>query len=425
MAVTGFFIFMAFLNKSTFFSVLMVSTGFAASFLLWNYVNPHSFWGTLKYFNLIQMIDTQSFISSYENVNLLNKPVNRIAIGSTLWCICVIVSLIGTLVINWNTIHLPCPENKKHSVQRIFFSKFLSICPSGITGFETYKLLIKCGGLLMILSLAMFSILCLHYDTLYKDQSEIRYEIYCKRLNGPLSPEKENYIRQEQNTIANETDDMEDKSGSLNRVIQQYTELKERQRTGLKVSFFSQTGWMRYFEEYGKKKDAAYAGICMLIIIFSSFRFYTMESENRMNLIFRTIDQGNRTVLRAKNISLLLFSLLALMITYVPYTIKLFHYYQMNNFSESTASLLLSESHLPYMRIGFFLLLYWIIRVIGVIAADIVIYFTASLLKNRVATLVILLFILELPVLMYLSGLTGEWGILILVTGHILLHVGV
>lgn len=296
--------------------------------------------------------------------------------------------------------------------------------PMSLSGFESYKLLVTNGGLALSCLLAVISIVFAYNEPLYMNAQTAAYENYSLRIEGKLSPEKKDYLEQEKLKSEEGVFDSQEQQEAFNQAYKQYQQLEDREKKGAKVVYFSQTGWERYLGEYGRQKDCQLAGLFLLILLLSSFRYVTMEKDKHMNQIIHTVYKGSTLVCHTKFRVMSVYAIFLLAVTYIPYTVRLFTYYQMDNWTDSLYSILLYEGQWGSMRILVFFMLYWLCRIAGCLISVMVIYLCQRLTKNRVAALLLSFFILLLPVGTCFLGVTGEWGILPVMTGHFILFSG-
>lgn len=392
------------------------------SFLLWEKISPYSWLCILHYFNLFHIFDVQTILGDYRNINIAGYPVNQLVI----YALFTGISILGSVIISSRVYG----RNKQSSIilqckiQTRLNKKIKLPVPKSLSGFEWYKLLVINRGFILLSLLAISSMIFAYREPFYMNGYEAAYEKYCTQMEGNLSSEKKAYLEEEKLRMEEDGLDIpEERQEALKQAYKQYQKLEERKNSGLKVTYFSQTGWERYLGKYGRQKDCQIAGLLTLILLLSSFRYVTMENENHMEQIMNVIEKGADTVYHTKMKILIIYAFFLMVIAFVPYTIRFFTYYQMGNWMSYTGSLLLFQEQWGFLRILTFFVLYWLCRLVGIFASVAVIYFCQRLTKNRIATLLLIFFLLLLPIGTTLLGITGEWGLLPFVTGHAILSL--
>lgn len=422
-AVMSIFFLLAIIGDGMLQAAVSAAAFLAFSFLLWSGISPHSWLNILHYFNLIHLLDTQAVLGDYRNINLAGYPVNQIIICMVLAGI----SIPGSAVIGCRLFGSSSKIriSLRHSAQTMPNSIMKHrIQPKHLSGFERYKLLAANGGLALLILLSAVSIILTRREPLFMNSQTAIYENYCRQIEGKLSPEKLEFIEQEKSKFDEGRLNMPEQHAALDQVYKQYLKLEERKKAGLEVAFFSQSGWERYLGEYGRQKDCQMAGLFMLILLLSSFRYVTMEKDSHMDQIISTVYRGSALVCRAKIRVMAVYAVILLAIAFLPYTVRVFTYYQMGNWTEGMCSLLMIGKQWGCLKIWMFFILYWLCRIVGALASAAVIYLCGSLTKNRVAALLLSFILLLLPAGTYLLGVTGEWGLLPFVTGHAILFFG-
>lgn len=421
-AISIFFLFVVLAN-GILDAIVLAGVYLIFSFGFWTRISPHSWLCILHYFNLFHIFDIQTILGDYQNINIADYPVNQLVV-----CIAFAgISILGSIMISVRTFG----QNRQYFITlkckiQIWLSKIKKtyILPKTLSGFEWYKLLIINRGFILFGLLVIISIRFTYSESFYMNSREAAYESYCMKIEGKLLTEKKNYLEQEIEKLEkNELFTWERQEG-LEQAYKQYKSLEGREQAGLQVDYFSQTGWERYFGPYGRKKDCQIAGVLTIILLLASFQFVTMENDNQMEQIINTVYNGKKLVYRTKMKVLAVYSILLMVVAFIPYTIRLFTYYQMNNWMSDMGSILLFKEQRGFLKILTFFVIYWICRVIGILSNAIIIYFIQRLTKNRIATLLISFFLLLLPIGTALLGITREWGLLPFVTGHAILFWG-
>ena len=73
---------------------------------------------------------------------------------------------------------------------------------------------------------------------------------------------------------------------------------------------------------------------------------------------------------------------------------------------------------MPDISIGVLIILYCLCRMCGSILVSSVIFLLAKVLKKKIAVFGFSVCFLLFPVLTFVLGITGEWGILTVITGN-------
>ena len=167
------------------------------------------------------------------------------------------------------------------------------------------------------------------------------------------------------------------------------------------------------------KEDVLDAGKLCFVLVVGLAAFFPMEEQSHVITLIRPSVRGKRAVTGRKLAAAGFYTFLAAVIAILPRVLVLMHRFELPDWNASARSL----SEFSYTPNGWSIAAWFavvcLLRLLSVGAAAGLTLLVSAKSKNTIATLLIMLILLELPVCLYLLGVNGEWGLLSFITGHI------
>lgn len=419
-AVTCVMFWIVMAGKNMLYTIAYTTIWIVVSFAIWKSVPVHSVTEIFHFLNIFDFLDTDSILTQYYNLDLFGWPVNRILITIVLAIICCFFGISGVI------------KNKEKTDSRFFERKVhrqkhqTGYAIKNIAGFEMYKLWVGGKGLFLILVCLGTGVLFAQKEVLFTDSRTAAYEYYCKQIEGDLSAEKEQYLKKEENRLENDTTDessaaYDQQLEGLKKTVKQYEIIKQRLKEGKDVGMIDQTVWEKYFDEYTERINCVLAGVLSLMLICAGTKTCTMEVETGAEQLLNAVNRGKSRVYGAKYVNLSVYAILGSLCIYLPYFIREMRYYGKLYVNVNVNCLTIFENSMPDISIGIVLLLYWLCRLAGSVLVCVVVCACAEIFKKSTAVFGFSMLFLMLPVGLYMTGITGEWGILPLITGRLVL----
>lgn len=420
LAVASVMFWIAIAGKNMLHTILQTTIWIVVSFILWKSMPVHSVTEIFHFLNIFDFLDTESILTQYYNLDLFGWPVNRILADIVLATVCYFGGIAGVVKNREKTGGRFCKREvprQKHQTGCVI---------KNIAGFEMYKLWIGSKGLFLMLLCLGTGVLFAQKEVLFTDGRTAAYEYYCKQIEGDLSAEKEQYLKKEKNRLENDTTDensaaYDQQLEGLKKTARQYEIIKQRLKEGKDVWMIDQTLWENYFDEHTEKINCVLAGVLSLILICAGTKTCTMEAETGAEQLLNAVNRGKSRVYGAKYVNLSVYAILGSLCIYLPYFIWKMRYYGNLYLKVNVNCLTIFENSMPDISIGIVLLLYWLCRLAGSVLICVIVCACAEIFKKSTAVFGFSMLFLMLPVGFYMTGITGEWGILPLITGRLVL----
>lgn len=404
--------------------------------LYWS-IPLHSWLSPLRQINFVSLLDTMRYFDDYRNMNLFGFPVNTIVVGCLTGVVLIALSVVLSLL-RWQR-----EETVRALRSRPGKPKRVRVSTS-LLGHELFKLFITQRGTLILLLFMALQLYTYSGVRIYTNQDEFYYQQYAQVLSGELTGEKRAYLDEQQSffdSISTQIDEIYAKAaegeisesyadyqarvlsqelnrmGGFLRAADQYAYLEAQAEKGYSVAFVMDTGYSALLVH--AKEDVLDAGKLCFVLVVGLAAFFPMEEQSHMIALIRPSVRGKRSVTRRKLVVTGLYTFLSAVIAMLPRMLVLMHRYDLPNWSAGARSL----SEFCYAPNGLSIAVWFavvlLLRLLAVgVAAGLTLLVSAKS-KNTIATLLIMLILLELPVCLYLLGVNSEWGLLSFITGHI------
>lgn len=372
-----------------------------------------------KYFNIISVLQTDTFFQIYRNMNILGEPVSLHIFTFICMLILFLIMLIVTCITYCYQRNMTL-QSFEMKIFRFSFPPFLSLRGQELYKvFHLQKVLILCI-LCMGVQFYQYHDMSLYIDTETKIQQQ-----YLKELEGPLTDEKEQWILQEKKHF----DDFN----------QQLTQISLKEKNGLithwqaiqmsepiEQQLIGQDVFQKIYTQYLNIKDnphkqfvfdVAYQQffietswtmmptlLLFIILILGLSSLINYEFQNQMYRVTQTTLKGNKPLIYIKCEITIIISLIFFVMITIPPLILLGQTYGFSSLSASIISIE-SLSGLPsWMSIGMGSVFSLLLRFLAVLCLTFGIQAIAVKTRNQIITLFMSLFVFLVPLLLAYGG---------------------
>lgn len=329
-------------------------------FILYILIPPLHIFYLLKYLNIISFLQIQTLFQIYRNINILGYAIS---LQSIMFVVLMIgfLFMLGVCVLTYHY-----KKNMSITPFELSFHFKHSHVLSSLLAQEFYKTFWIQKVLVLCMICIGLSFYQYHDMTIYKDQNEVIYMEYMKKLEGKLTSEKEEWIHQQEQyyeSLHKQEEMIMQRKDNKEITLQKAELLLEPIHQELE----GEDIFLEVFNQYERVKNNpqcefvvpyAYQAIflqstwtmipsiilCLFIIICGS-QMFPYEYQNNIQRMTLITVKGNKTIIHYKYIVSIVICLLFLIITMCP-IILLFH--QAYGFSSLGASIISIEqlSHL-------------------------------------------------------------------------------
>lgn len=422
------FIFTVIKNSSVIYAVIAVILSF--EFFCYMFIQGTSSLNTLKFVNIVYLMNGNNIFGNYQNVNIFEIPVNIITVHIIMCAVFVTVGIIGTCAGFAKSNQFAKKSRILSNISEIFAKKKKirgnTLIFSG-EAFKHYKTSF-CAVILIALAVFGYSNLTKDLNIVFFDSAESNYNLYMQTLEGVMTPEKYDFIESEQNYF-------DDIRNQISQISMDNT-LNESQKNSEIVSLQSiidNKG--RGFEEicnqleYAKSKseeinkpvelvnelttkrllldtfrDWCYFTLILAVIVFCTSNIFACEYKRNMVNLLRSNKSGKSKLLLIKLFTVLLTSVIAFILIYLPYMINFINTFGTNSFNISLAfSRDFSQLNSSITVIKCVLLM-GLLHFVIAITATIFIYMLSFILKNNFMTMIVSSGLILIPCIVVMSN---------------------
>ena len=356
----------------------------------WNLIPVNSSFSALRYWNLFYFLQTDKLFMNYQNVNLFSIPIGSILLAGISFPLLSGICIYGILK-EFNGERILMKKNNADMpafLKNVFFKKFSGVSPGfgKLTGFEYLKIIQKSGGLVFIVLFLIVQFYRIQHYTWLHVPEQIYYRTYMNYLEGPLDERTANYIDEENKRYAslnerlweiqsedeNSTEKIEimeklNPYSAWEKVNMEYEQLLMRQEEeGRALSLVYGDGYkLLDGEEREADMEIMEAFLISLLMILLMAGTFSCDSGQGMDNIISTTSRGKKETLRAKKKIVYFFTFCCFLFVYGADFLKVDREVGLEQFSAPIQSLFyLSDSRFS-ITLGQYLILLYIIRLVG------------------------------------------------------------
>ena len=415
LALTGLLMLLIFiLFKKALYGYIGILVFFGLSITLNMIIDPISSLNIFKYINIYNFLDSSGIVGRYLNINIFGFPISL----SDIFLVSLIIGTSAALTACIKVFSVQKIKPESRALSRINIGgKIESKAKTGILRYELYKSFVINPALLILLFVLILQITSANgSDMRFADIDGVYYEYYMDILKGPISEDKTEYLNKELSRVKEERLVSTDPNNTYNNQIKVLNNLieKDMQLNKIfdekgdninkeKISFVYELGYERLL--LTNSDILLLSMITAILVILCMVNIFVIEyRENTYNIINVTKYGRQRTFWYKIGIKISMV-IMIITITYVPYVIRIIKNYgltcldapiiSMNRFS----TLSINTSILEYI------ILVFLMKILGLIMAGILIAFLAVKLKSFIMTAVVSTFIIVIPSFLAFIGL--------------------
>ncbi len=410
--------------RNQIYTVLITTAMITGETFLWHNIENYSWISPLKQLNFVTVMDTSAYFNDYINFNLFGKAVSSTIAGIVFMLLASGVALFLSVLVFAKEASAEARITKfiryKHKAE-----SFKGISASLFKG-EFKKILFMQKGLLLIIILLLIQTASYYETPFYMDKTEVYYKNYSSVLEGKLSPEKEEFLRQEEQRFEELEEELNKQyeryeKGEINEAVlnyyedeltpsmaetegferaeKQYERLKRKEGRYKDVTYIYETGWDKLLGTEGRKADIFDTLKLFLILLLAFAGAGTCEKQTSAELLIQSSYKGKKSVSRMKHIICAMYALCAAAITFSFRVIQIGNYYTLPGLDSSIQSLTVFNETKLSISIGTSIFLIYIAKaVLAVIAGQIVLRLSEKL-KQEYTVLFLSCLILIVPVI--------------------------
>lgn len=464
LAILMFLFFLGTLFKNTVFSGIFTVILFVSEEVLRQKIDFHSIYSLIRQINFAAGLDTASYFQNYRTMNCFGYPVS--AAVCTWMSLAVFILLFGILACQkWcslgalhriplckKAVRMPsftASASKEHALGNsrtdTRFFKY-SIIHTNLFWHECYKLLFMNKGIVILLILCAVQIVSYKDYTVSYSEVDYYYDQYTETLEGDVYWKKALYLAkinktwQEREAKAAEASALAEsgevsesyalylmEAASVNdtekaaydMVSEQYNYLSSQSDSGKNVQYIGETGYRALFDD--EAADVADAVKMIFVLLFGLCTMISCEKRTKMDIIILSCGNGSQRVKKCKSAAAICFAAAAWGLSFLPRIILTARQCELDHLTWSSPSLEWFSALPSFVPIWAALILLQLVRFCGGLIAAAFVLWMSSRTEHTVVTLIVSTVVLLLPALTWYLGMSGEWGLLSLASGGVLL----
>ncbi len=289
---------------------------------------------------------------------------------------------------------------------------------------ECYKVFI--GGRVLFILLAFGAFVWFGYTPInekFESSDEIYYKQYMLKLEGEFTPEKEQFLIDEQAKFDRAQEDMQRELAEGNvfgamkyqniltpqTAFEQVKAHAEYLRSTNGGEFVYDSGYkLLTGDESAGNKDTTLALTALAMLICTLTYVYCVEYQTGAAVLLHSTPRGRKAVFLRKLVIGTLVLTAVYVLTYVPYFYNVLNAYGTRQLSAPACSL----EHLSGLNLSIleYLILISVLRYLGMIIAMLLIYFVSRKAKSYISAILIETVVLIVPLVLYLLDVSAfKW----------------
>lgn len=397
------------------FSIVTTVSLISIEWLLYVYIGALHPMYLLKYLNLISFLQTDNIFIVYRNIDFFSHPV------SLQWVMVIVVLIVA--VISFSASVFSYYYKKDMSVSNLELTCWIKHQKPSLSLFnqELYKTFWIQKVIFLILICIGLQIYQYKDTSIYLSQDYSIYLAYMKKLEGPLTNEKEQFILEEKNRFETihekqesikkqEIDNRISKEQSqllqeqldqqcigeevFNQIVEQYEKIKHNPNREFVIPFFYQYTFL----------NSTWTMLpCIIMCLFSliaSIQIFPYEYKNQVNRITLLTTNGKQSIIRNKIMISFILCVLFLIITVAPVIILFALKFPVSMpFAPALSlnELSLIPKWIPLIGVYIITIL---IQLFGIFSMTVTIHMIATKIKNMMLTCFISIIIFVIPLLL-------------------------
>lgn len=398
------------------FSILFLS------FMLYTYIPSISTFHMWKYLNLIGFLNTNIFYQLYDNILIFDHIVSlQSIIFTSLACFTIFFLIFDALSFSY---YRKISEQSTPRILRLprrWIGKY-GCC--SLFMHEVYKTLVVQKGIFIII---IFFFLFGSYtsrETLTV-QGDSMYQQYLKKMEGPLTKEKEVFMKQEKTQFEETNKKLDEidkryqkKELSLNQKImaeEPYMLLLEKEKVFESIFlqyeyvkqhpntwFVDQRGYLKILDTMNNEFPLFFTFTLLMVLLFSNM--FAFEYQHQLIRFTSTCANGRKKIAKIKIRLALIFAILSFIILYLIYMLPILKIY---NFSYGNAPIasLMAWKDIPFsISIYWFFILTFLCKLFAIITITFLVLYISQITKSIQSAFTLNIVLLLIPIILHFMG---------------------
>lgn len=406
---------------------LISTVYFVFSYGLYYFVDGNSPISFLKYCNLIPALSVNKLLSYYFNVNILGYPISAQWMFAV-FCVIFDILFIALLITHSKPTYLLISHSKKKHQRTVPHSKKIW----NIFTYEAYKNLILQKGALLLVAFFIFQTFIMINQKPTLSYQEKTYKTYMEQLNGPVTEEKRNWIKEKdehlnsyftmlaeskekynnhtiteqewyavQQLVSDQTRDQE----AFSLVKQRLEYLDGLDKDSAKFIYEGGYEYLSANTYSGNKTDQLHAIILLTMSVLLFSPIFSMEYTSKMITLLSTLKNGRKQLILAKIKLAFVLSLLLYSIVYLSDFLCTVYTYGLPSLSSACINIpsLATFGSMPLYQ---YYVTVYIVRFVVYVCIVMLFLLLSTFMKNAAKAIFVGLLIFIFPIFSALLGIT-------------------
>lgn len=409
------FAFLFTIIKSNSFIYLIIASFLSVEFYLYHFIDSMSPVNHLKYVNIFYFLSGNELLGNYINLNFFSQPLNVIwTYLFVVGCCTLIFPLLCSVAFSKRE-QFAGKDISGYISEKIRTKTHIFIGNTSVFRGECYKHYVNSKVLIILIFAVIFAWTSFNedIDIVYSNGAEVAYATYLNKLEGELTPEKEQFLLEEQNyfdKLDSEKEGIESDSSlsesekamritainniidtrgkGFEKVMQQYDMIKyTSQKINIAPCFINYT--LGKLLMMNSSREWTSFSIFMVLIVCSLSGVFAYEHKNKMQRLIRATRKGKGKLVAAKfSVSLLTCFILYTLI-YLPFMINYVNTFGTSIFSNPLVFLEGFERLESDISIVVAIVLESFVRLFVSLAVVMLILFLSDKLKSTITAMIV------------------------------------
>jgi hypothetical protein len=394
-----------------------------------NFIDGTSVFAFFKYVNIFYFLLGNNLFGKYLNVNIFSEPVNIITVWGFAMVLLSLVSISVLIIVFAKS----SQTTKKFTL--ISYISALREKRTKISGntkiysgeaFKHYKTSLV---MVVLIVLTVFAVIKLNDDLSirFSDSSENAYNTYMEKLEGNIDEDTNSFLIEEQkyfdelkakrkailkDSTLTENDKesqnsyidaiLKSKGTAFNRIQEQKTYVTEKgKEINEQPALINDLVCKRLTED--TYREWLYFTLLMAVVIFSASNIFACEYKNKMANLLRSNYYGKGRLIFTKLCTVMVTSILAFTLVYLPYLINFTNTFGKGEFSIPLAFMSDFSSLTSSITVGEFILVLGLIHFALTFTVTALVSMLSLLLKNNILTMIVSSGLILIPCLVVME----------------------
>lgn len=314
----------------------------------------------LHYVNPVAMLKAAPLIKGEMNLNLFGFPISPLTVTLAVWSVLYIglnLWLFRKFNRNQEGQGINLPKRKRIRKKSYIVSVWAG---------EAYKLVVTRKAALFLLMIFALQVFLYPGRSYIASPNEI-YENYCMRaLEGEVGEKQEQWLAIEQERLEEDREALQMEQEVMNSTIMPLFEHLKKMKTETgRAKYIVQTGYEKLFGVGNQMVDRKNTILYVLLLLCTVSTYISMEKAGNMTAIIGPTKVGWKNVRRKKQILVVLFSMISMIIVWLPDWIWILKTYDVKYWEAPIKWLFEFRDMKVDFTIGVYFLLLIVVRLLG------------------------------------------------------------